>query len=223
MKYLILIFFFSFITINAQIPAETLEINSQEDIVTFTNKNVHVNCCSIFLIEYELNGDTLNVTETDTSTIKCKCYCNFELQFSIQFLSPGKYTLNLYRQELKKYIYPEDTLILVAQKQFEAITNKKPVVQFNYLQSPCGVNSVTDEQAQISENVSPNPSNDFITIPYPEGYKQSELTRIEVFNVMGESVLSQYYNINRQLNVQSLPTGLYFIKIDGKIIRFAKI
>ena len=118
MKYLILIFFFSFITINAQIPAETLEINSQEDIVTFTNKNVHVNCCSIFLIEYELNGDTLNVTETDTSTIKCKCYCNFELQFSIQFLSPGKYTLNLYRQELKKYIYPEDTLTFVAQRQF---------------------------------------------------------------------------------------------------------
>jgi hypothetical protein len=36
-------------------------------------------------------------------------------------------------------------------------------------------------------------------------------------------VLSRTLDNNRQVKVQSLPTGLYFIKIDGKIIKFSKI
>ncbi|MDP2364201.1 MAG: T9SS type A sorting domain-containing protein, partial [Ignavibacteria bacterium] len=81
----------------------------------------------------------------------------------------------------------------------------------------------------------PNPGTDFIEITKPyEGLKPSEgySNSIRIFNVLGEEIIkisdsniSQFSIPNSQLriNVSSLPTGIYFVRVGSKVSKFLKI
>lgn len=70
--------------------------------------------------------------------------------------------------------------------------------------------------------LSPNPATDILFIHTPVGYKSS---KIEVYNIFG-ALKKTTPSSTRTLNVKSLPTGIYYLKIytDTKTItkRFIK-
>jgi hypothetical protein len=55
----------------------------------------------------------------------------------------------------------------------------------------------------------PNPTKDFVTIEISKNLSNSEA---QVFNLAGQLVLQDYLNEHMQLDLQSLPKGLYFLR-----------
>jgi photosystem II stability/assembly factor-like uncharacterized protein len=76
--------------------------------------------------------------------------------------------------------------------------------------------------------VSPNPAGDFITIQIQpsEGLKPSEGYQVQIFDVLGIEVLSDSIHTktaNHRINIESLPAGVYFIKIGDRVQKFVKM
>ncbi len=83
--------------------------------------------------------------------------------------------------------------------------------------------------------ISPNPAEDFIEITKPsEGLEPSEgsVNAVRIFNVFGETVLkssdlnnSQFsiHNSQLRIDVSGLPSGVYFVRIGGKVGKFVKL
>jgi len=63
--------------------------------------------------------------------------------------------------------------------------------------------------------VFPNPANEFIKIS-----NILNLTDYEIFNVQGYKVLSGRYNANQSIDIKELKSGIYFIKINDKTLKF---
>ena len=69
----------------------------------------------------------------------------------------------------------------------------------------------------------PNPANDFITLDSDE-----ELAKIEIYNILGKCVLSQENCKNNRIDINTLQSGVYYIKatlITGQILthKFIKL
>jgi len=84
------------------------------------------------------------------------------------------------------------------------------------------VESETTEKLTIS----PNPADNFITIfnqPY-EGFKPTEGFEIQIFNVIGEKVLSIHVDTDKseRINISNLEAGIYFVKSGHLINKFVK-
>lgn len=77
---------------------------------------------------------------------------------------------------------------------------------------PVGVN----ELAQNKLSVHPNPSSDFIAL---EGVE--DLSSIEVVSMTGRKVVCGFEN--SKIDIRSLNNGVYFISIDGNVVRFVKM
>lgn len=57
--------------------------------------------------------------------------------------------------------------------------------------------------------VSPNPAKDFVTIKSENEFDAREVV---IFNLLGEVVLHDQLDVNKQLNLQGFPKGLYFLR-----------
>lgn len=77
---------------------------------------------------------------------------------------------------------------------------------------------------QTPTNVTPNPTNQNISI-YPNPAKDNisikvdndvEIATIQIFNSVGNVVLSQNYYNQEPINIQNIPTGFYIVKICPK-------
>ncbi|MCX6146967.1 MAG: T9SS type A sorting domain-containing protein [Candidatus Kapabacteria bacterium] len=82
------------------------------------------------------------------------------------------------------------------------------------------------ENPVVQDNLSfyPNPAMDFLNIKL-EGEPQSN-EEIEVFDLMGQKVLTQKVdNINTNINIQNLNTGIYYAKLkqSGSVFKFEVI
>jgi hypothetical protein len=85
---------------------------------------------------------------------------------------------------------------------------------------------VLDNKTSINETqlinlvISPNPANEKLTINYGENV----INEIELFDISGK-LLNVYNNIEdtkAELNISHLQSGVYFLKIDGKTVKFVK-
>lgn len=65
-------------------------------------------------------------------------------------------------------------------------------------------------------NISPNPVVDFITINGENGL-------VHIYDISGHLVLTDNINSNKQLNVSSLPKGLYVVKTETQHLKFIKL
>jgi hypothetical protein len=77
-----------------------------------------------------------------------------------------------------------------------------------------GVISV--EEPKINETelaIYPNPAQDFITVEFRG--KKSEDNQVVVFNSSGQRVLTKNLNNSKKLDVSTLPSGLYMLKVEG--------
>jgi hypothetical protein len=84
------------------------------------------------------------------------------------------------------------------------------------------MSSVVDvKENQISKDliIYPNPARDYIEIQSSEG------ARITIYNSIGEIVLSvqQTYSSFQRINVNTLVSGIYFIKVGYSVKKFVKM
>ena len=125
---------------------DSLFVKLGGDTVQVWNTDVTANCASRFSLNILPSGiDTFTVTEFDTIGPIANCICNYDLQASLAGLKAGKYTILVFRQELKKYFYPRDTNVFIGELSFTLQDSSAAEQTFHFSQSEC--KSYIGEQA----------------------------------------------------------------------------
>jgi glutathione peroxidase len=95
-----------------------------------------------------------------------------------------------------------------------------PLVR-NWLEEPVSVNESVNNSFVT---VSPNPANDFIDINVGSSklLDNKYSSKILIYNILGECLISQQIVENERINIEPLPSGLYFLKIGSISIPFLK-
>lgn len=83
---------------------------------------------------------------------------------------------------------------------------------------PAGVRNISNPLSK-SLSIYPNPAHTSITISAPD-----MITSVAITNVLGETVYSSKYNVKRiQVDVANMPSGIYFVKVNGtEVSKFIK-
>lgn len=74
--------------------------------------------------------------------------------------------------------------------------------------------------------ISPNPAFDFIEINQTNGASPVASEKVQIFDVLGVEVMSVGIGLDlstQRINISHLPTGVYFIRIGGRVEKFVKI
>jgi hypothetical protein len=216
MKNSILIFIIILNSLLFANDPESLDLKVEGTNSTVTDKNVYANCCSVFMMTYKTDENTFTVIETDTSTQKCKCMCHFDLEFHFNFLSSGSYRVEVFRQELSKFGYSQDTLIFIGYKEFVIINPLEPPTNVFFKQSDC----LTQDNHETNNNnitvIYPNPATDYLS------FSLSDYTGlIRIYNPLGIKILETEYS--NQINIKVLSPGIYFIQLNSGLYKFIKI
>jgi glutathione peroxidase len=84
--------------------------------------------------------------------------------------------------------------------------------------------SVNQEENNSNVIVFPNPAINFIdiNINYSNLLKNSYSSKILIYNTIGECLISQKIDTYERINIEPLPSGLYFVRIGGKSVPFVK-
>jgi hypothetical protein len=119
--------------------------------------------------------------------------------------------------------YPESCLQLRVKTTFSEATTLLCIKK---------TTGIEDENLSITDySISPNPASDFITISLPnythtvKSVVENGQEKVQIFNTLGIEVLSELIHpitSSHQMNIESLPTGVYFIKIGDRVEKFVK-
>ncbi|MEI6091060.1 MAG: T9SS type A sorting domain-containing protein [bacterium] len=86
--------------------------------------------------------------------------------------------------------------------------------------------SVHEQILDDGFTVSPQPANDYINIALKpsEGFEPSEGSIINIYNTLGEKVMSAEarHAVQLQINISDLPVGMYFVKIGNQTEMFIR-
>ncbi len=211
---------------------DKIEIAFEGKTLIIHDYNVVANCCSKYKDEIQKDGNKIIITQTDTSTTKCYCNCNFDLTHSISNLLNGKYKIEIYRAELKKYGYADDKTYLVWSNDYEITASNSPKNQLtsDFVQSECKATtriSTKGANQPLKLEAYPNPGKSEITIKFSAPGESN--VRISIYNFLGKEVYSYdkkdleegIQTIN--LSLDSLPIGMYIGKLilsNGKTETF---
>lgn len=89
-------------------------------------------------------------------------------------------------------------------------------------------NGVEENAETTNVDIWPNPAGDFITITLKpsEGLEPSEGSEIHIYNTIGEKVMSESIHpmtASHRMNIESLPKGIYFVKVGSETAKFVKL
>lgn len=178
---------------------EKLKLNNIKDVAKLNNRT------SISFGSHE-GKPAFEIFNVDSMTSKLK-QLNFEGEI-IDAVSDGYYVTfyGLYKQNAYQNSFFElkttfKNLTSVSEETFE--------------------NPLTDDIL-----ISPNPADDYIDILIDGTHLQGKHHIIEIFDVLGNRVLSKSIHPMTQshrMNVASIPNGLYFVKIGNKFEKFVKM
>ena len=95
-------------------------------------------------------------------------------------------------------------------------TSTNPTTEF-ICNNPVGI-AETHCNASLQLRVYPNPTTGQLKIT---NYELRENTEYVIYSIVGQVVLEGVLQ-NNTINVESLASGMYFLKVDGKTVRFVK-
>lgn len=78
--------------------------------------------------------------------------------------------------------------------------------------------AIEEFDAQSSLLLYPNPATTYFKIA---GEEQQQL-QIQIYSVTGQLLLSTYKDANDNVDVSTLPSGMYFVKVNGQTIKMCK-
>ena len=96
--------------------------------------------------------------------------------------------------------------------------------------SDFGITSAEEKSIKLeSFSISPNPAKEYIEIefssprlkPWAEG-----VADVKIYNLLGKCVINETIHpmtLSHRMNIESLPAGLYFVRVGGWVGRFVKI
>ncbi len=115
---------------------------------------------------------------------------------------------NVVNWNFEKFLINENG-ILVDKVQYSTQPNTSSVI--NWLNEGVAV----EDEIEIS--VFPNPAIDYISF-------SSSITNLVIYDAIGSQVIeSSFVNANESLAISKLASGVYFIKINGRIQKFIKL
>lgn len=220
MKLLLHIAFIFFLTIPS-LFAEKIDATMDGRALVVRVKDVIANCGSKFDDKIEITSKKIIITQIDTSTIKQRCECSYDLIHTIGNLPSGKYKIDVYREELRTYGYPEEKKFLVGSIEFE-IPNlgQKSGLNLDFRQTPCKASSKVNLPAipkNINLEIFPNPAKEDITVKF--NINSKSIVKLTIYNLIGKEVFSKdYKNIEEgvyigRISLQNVPEGVYIVKI----------
>lgn len=205
------------------------------DTVTIWNKNVDSNCGSKYDFLVTIGRDTVTVVERDTSTERMRCNCLFNLSVSVTNLDSGKHVAMVYRQLLKMYGYPSDTMYLVGSVEFTL--SKVSILpyysylgyQSNCLSVPVGVARKELSQPEVGGlSIHPNPFNP--TTNFRFTIPDVRRVTLAVYDVLGREVallVDAYLPTGEHVvrwDAGVFPSGIYFYRLSaGEDLRTGRI
>lgn len=202
--------------------AEQLDITVSGSQITISNTGVEINCCSEFESEYTIQNGTIAIVQRDTSSQKCRCMCETDLVTTISHLPKGKYEVFVYRDEKRRYGYPEDINRIIGSRVITISTyGQNSPLEYDFLQVPCEDSGIPGKNSQFMPeggiDVYPNPASSTVTIRFDLG--ENSDVEINLMNFLGKKVKS----INRPnmkagihsvtFEAPELPQGIYLGKL----------
>jgi hypothetical protein len=112
------------------------------------------------------------------------------------------------------------TTVSDAGATFSSLWNYDGSYNFDEAAAPANVNTVVGiEEVNLSAGVSvyPNPANDFINVAY--GLTNNSVVTVDVINVLGERVMTEYVgsqvagNYTSRIDVSNLSAGVYMLNV----------
>lgn len=79
------------------LPDIELQIDGRD--LTILHRDALTNCCLTTAMEVALKAHTIDVFEREQPGEACRCVCPRDLSVTIYYLSPGLYTVRLYRDD----------------------------------------------------------------------------------------------------------------------------
>jgi hypothetical protein len=198
--------------------------------VTFIHENLWANCCSLFEMEVRIDDENnkIIIIERDTSEDKCDCMCLFDLETTIYNLKAGEYTMEIWREELKRFMYPEDKLYQVWAGEFEIeFPANMPPIAILSDQSDCKGMTEVEFEYPLNKSlmVSPNPVNHELHLSLQGAL--GETAMVYVFDISGKTLLQQEIILSDgdnsvTISAKDFAQGAYFgiINIKGEISEF---
>ena len=203
----------------ALITTETLSTIVAGDTVTIFNYGAQENCASRFSIDFQTNGMLVTMTERDTVKAKANCICNFDLSASRTGFPIGTYGVMVYREYLKLYNYPKETLVFIGSTSFIVTSFAGGSQYTNAKQSECyqtsAVRSNRSVPAKMELEIFPNPSSASFTIRYLLRHSDNVLLRL--FDALGKNIMTLVdekmnagvYEVNLPID-KMISVGVYY-------------
>jgi hypothetical protein len=78
-------------------------------VLDISHLNAGLNCCPVFAAEFSLIGNVITIEELDSLYMGgCDCLCLFDIDYQIQGITPGVYTLRVIEPYLQE---PDEELL----------------------------------------------------------------------------------------------------------------
>jgi len=160
------------------------------DTLKIWDINISSSCQSKYTASTSIPPDSIIVTEEDTSTSHAYCDCFYDVNLALTGLPAGSYQTVIYRQELKKYQYAKDTLILVASFNTsiaggtQSSSTKISASACHNVPTSVRQNLVASRYALLTNY--PNPFNPTTTVHY--AIPQSAHVTLRIFDDIGREI-----------------------------------
>ena len=208
MKYLSFLIIFSFFSILYSYPKEdSLAVEFSEDTVFVCDYNAWVQCGFQLDSETSINDSIITITEIDTAGDMTTCYGFRNFRYSLVDLTPGKYIVKLYRDDLYQDVRFIDSL------------------KFKYIVS--GINEKKEiPNKYILNNAYPNPFNLKTKLRYSVPINSK--IEINLYDILGRKIKTLFDKNNisgsQELTIDGsgLSSGIYFVVLVSKNIVLSK-
>lgn len=110
-----------------------------------------------------------------------------------------------------------NTFVVVYVRSLNSVDDATEVFYDNFSLVPEATASLEDILAN-KFRIFPNPANDYIQIES----KEIQLSSIEIFNLLGEKLISETSLENDRLNISNLSSGVYLLKVNADEKSFVK-
>lgn len=224
-NFIILLSIFLTLLVNIQIifADEKIEVGVDGKNLVIRDNDAILNCSAKIKDEIYLLNKTIKIIQTDTSSTHSFCECPMDIIHTIHNLQTGKYKIEVYREELKKFGYPNDKKYLVGTSEIDFQgENTKFSIYYEFKQSSCKSSTKANNQSfQIPKTLkleaAANTSKNELSVHF---YTLKTVdAKFVMYNLIGKEVFSyEKKNIDEGLQswnffLPNIPSGIYLCKL----------